>query len=208
MSSLDPRINRLEIPDFTDSMPAKQGLDQFETWEVFQQLKEGKPFEHVGVVHSPTADLAFLFAKEQYTRRGTIYIALALVATRNIGSTPIVEANRNILKEWPEPAPVAEGSEDLVFDIFYLKKRGKEPYHTGQVMAPNADWAIFKAASLYPAEVCLSAWAIEHDHILFTEPDDKIIWNTLAEKKYRDAIAYKSQDKINKFKEEQALKKA
>ncbi len=208
MNSLDPRINRLEMPEYADQMPAKASLDQFETWEVFQQLKEGKPFEHVGSVHSPTADLAFLFAKEQYTRRGTVYIALALVATENIVSTPIVEGSRNILKEWPEPAPADSNAAEKVYDVFYLKKRGKEPYHAGQLKAANGDWAIFKASELYPAEVCLCAWAIEHDKILFTDPEDKIIWNTLAEKKYRDAIAYKSQDKINKFKEQQAANKA
>lgn len=65
--SLDPRINRLDIEN------ERQGFGQTNshwiTWEVFHQEKRGKQVAHVGIVHAPSADLALVFAKEQYGRR-------------------------------------------------------------------------------------------------------------------------------------------
>ena len=44
------------------------------------------------------------------------------------------------------------------------------------------------------------------DDILTVSEDDKVIWETLPEKSFRDAIAYRGADKIKKFKEEQDQK--
>lgn len=41
----------------------KNKLDQFETYEVFVQTKEDKPFEHVGIVHAPNEEMAFCLQK-------------------------------------------------------------------------------------------------------------------------------------------------
>ncbi len=69
IQSHDPRMNRLGLPDAPATAAAKEALDQFGTYEVFHQKKEGAPFVYVGPVHAPEADVAFLFAKEQYSRR-------------------------------------------------------------------------------------------------------------------------------------------
>src|SRR5688500_4192734 len=69
ISSLDPRMNRLGLPDAPATPAAKGALDQFGTYEVFHQKKEGAPVVYVGPVHAPEADVALLFAKEQYSRR-------------------------------------------------------------------------------------------------------------------------------------------
>lgn len=64
--SLDPRVNRISPPE---ELPAKQPLDQWQTYEVFVQQSRGDQHQHVGIVHAPTAEMALLFAKEQYARR-------------------------------------------------------------------------------------------------------------------------------------------
>ncbi len=69
IKSLDPRINRARVDDEAPYEP-KQSFDQWENYEVFHQKKRGTQHVHVGSVHAPNAELAFLFAKEQYTRRG------------------------------------------------------------------------------------------------------------------------------------------
>ncbi len=70
-TSLDPRINRAELPVDPDTeFTPKQALDQTQTYEVFHQVKTGGHHSHVGSVHAPTAELALAFAKEQYGRRG------------------------------------------------------------------------------------------------------------------------------------------
>lgn len=69
IKSLDPRITRAGISLDNQIEPLKQ-LDQFQTYEVFHQRKRGQQHVHVGIVHAPNPDMALLYAKEQYTRRG------------------------------------------------------------------------------------------------------------------------------------------
>src|SRR5437773_6334708 len=68
MTSLDPRITRADL----DTAPASSGLNQNEHWEpfaVFHQDKRGEQHVFVGIVHAPDAELALVFAKEQFGRR-------------------------------------------------------------------------------------------------------------------------------------------
>lgn len=71
--SLDPRVTRLEIPEETPGIEPIQPHEYFETYEVFHQAKSGDRHVHVGSVHAPSAELAFVFAKEQYGRRSKSY---------------------------------------------------------------------------------------------------------------------------------------
>lgn len=69
IESLDPRINRAAL-DADSQDGILQEMDHFQTYEVFEQKKRGTHHMHVGSVHAPNAELAMMFAKEQYTRRG------------------------------------------------------------------------------------------------------------------------------------------
>lgn len=69
IKSLDPRITRASL-DAEEQIEPLKALDQFETYEVFHQKKRGQQHVHVGIVHAPNADMALLYAKEQYSRRG------------------------------------------------------------------------------------------------------------------------------------------
>ncbi len=68
--SLDPRVNRAAL-DVEQQIEPLGELDQFQTFEVFHQKKRGQQHVHVGIVHAPNANMALLYAKEQYSRRGT-----------------------------------------------------------------------------------------------------------------------------------------
>jgi ring-1,2-phenylacetyl-CoA epoxidase subunit PaaB len=82
--SLDPRVTRMNL-DAEQSAPAepKPALDQFQTFEVFHQVKTGAHHTHVGCVHAPSPELALLLAKEQYGRRGQT-TNLWVVNTRDV----------------------------------------------------------------------------------------------------------------------------
>jgi ring-1,2-phenylacetyl-CoA epoxidase subunit PaaB len=67
--SLDPRVNRAWPLPQQDQHPDAPAGDQFQTWQVFHQSHRGEQHMHVGIVHAPTAEMALLFAKEQYARR-------------------------------------------------------------------------------------------------------------------------------------------
>lgn len=67
IKSLDPRISRAKLDN--ENIDPLQPMDQFQTFEVFHQRKRGAQHTHVGIVHAPNADMALLYAKEQYARR-------------------------------------------------------------------------------------------------------------------------------------------
>jgi ring-1,2-phenylacetyl-CoA epoxidase subunit PaaB len=222
ISSLDPRMNRLGLPDAPASPAAKGALDQFGTYEVFHQKKEGAPFVYVGPVHAPEADVAFLFAKEQYSRRFTctglwVVPTAAITVTAYVGDqesaydtlppVPTSESNtpgsdaRYVDDTAAEEAAYAAGEED--YDIFHLKKRGKAHQHVGKVRASSPADALQVAKAVFGEQrPVVNVWAVRSADVLRSSAEDCDIWATTPEKKYRDAISYKVQDRIEKFKQE------
>ncbi|GHE64763.1 MULTISPECIES: phenylacetic acid degradation b [Roseivirga] len=203
LQSLDPRVNRLGLPnEFDTPMPSKEALDQFETYEAFVQVKEGKPFEHVGIVHAPNEEMAFLFAKEQYSRRGMFCNSLCVVKTENIKVSPYSENDIDIYDSF---SGKYSGSTSESFEVFHLTKRGKQHKYEGNVLAKDYDDAILAAKESFPRDkAIMNVWIVKSEDIYVSDEEDRDIWDTLKEKKYRDAIDYKASDKIKAFKEEQA----
>lgn len=104
--SLDPRINRIDFEKY-ETFENQTENDQFITYEVFHQKKKGKQHAHVGIVHAPNQEMAMVFAKEQYGRRGQSS-GLWVVKSSEIFST--AEEDADIFEEVPnklhrEPAP-------------------------------------------------------------------------------------------------------
>jgi len=203
MKSLDPRVTRLNI-DENAALQPKAPLDQFGTYEVFVQLKEGKPYRHEGIVHAPNRDMAFIFAKEQFSRR-MMCSGLFVVETRNVFVTDFTEGDQNIYELLPDNAPNEGEMEE--YEFFHLMKRGKQHEHIGSIEAKNPQQALVMAKPEFiDGKPIYNVWVIKTKDILFSSEEDKIIWNTLPEKKFRDAIAYKAADKVKAFKERQQQK--
>lgn len=203
MKSLDPRVTRLNI-DENAALKPKAPLDQFGTYEVFVQLKEGKPYRHEGIVHAPNRDMAFIFAKEQFSRR-MMCSGLFVVETRNVFITDFTEGDQNIYELLPDDAPDEGEMEE--YEFFHLMKRGKQHEHIGSIEAKNPQQALAMAKTEFiEGNPIYNVWVIRTKDILFSSEEDKIIWNTLPEKKFRDAIAYKAADKVKAFKERQQQK--
>jgi ring-1,2-phenylacetyl-CoA epoxidase subunit PaaB len=200
--SLDPRVTRLHLPDGgTDTTVDKSALDQLETFEVFHQRKEGQPFTYVGPVHAATADVAFLFGKEQYSRRFPC-TGMWVCATRDVLLTAYTDEAVSVYSTLQLPAPTGAGE---AYEIFHLKKRGKGHIHAGTVLANSPEDAL-SAAKAHFGEVvpCVNVWVIRTADLLRSEEEDKDMWATVTDKKYRDAINWKVQDRIERFKAEQA----
>ena len=219
INSYDPRMNRLGLPDAPVTTATKTALDQFGTYEVFHQKKEGAPFVYVGPVHAPEADVAFLFAKEQFSRRFActglwVVPTAAITVTTYVGdqesaydTLPLLPANQapavTTNDTAAEEAAYAAGEED--YDIFHLKKRGKAHQHLGKVRASSPADALQVAKAVFGEQrPVVNVWAVRSADILRSDEEDRDIWTTTPEKKYRDAISYKVQDRIEKFKAERA----
>ena len=220
IQSFDPRMNRLGLPDAPAPAVAKEALDQFETYEVFHQKKEGAAYMYVGPVHAPEADVAFLFAKEQFSRRFActglwVVPTAAITVTAYVGdqesaydTLPLLHAAIQLaLAASPaddtaaEEASYAAGEED--YDIFHLKKRGKAHQHVGKVRASSPAEALQVAKSVFGEQRPLvNVWAVRAADILCSDDEDRDIWTTTPDKKYREAISYRVQDRIEKFKAE------
>lgn len=219
ISSLDPRMNRLGLPDAPVAPVTKAALDQFETYEVFHQKKEGASYMYVGPVHAPEADVAFLFAKEQYSRRFActglwVVPTAAITVTAYVGDQESAYDTLPLLRAADAPTPAgdadgtaaeeaayAAGEED--YDIFHLKKRGKAHQHVGKVRASSPAEALQVAKAVFGEQrPVVNVWAVRAAAVLRSDYEDRDIWTTTPDKKYRDAISYKVQDRIEKFKAE------
>lgn len=203
LNSLDPRVNRLGISeDSLSTLVPKGNLDQFETYEAFVQVKDNKPFEHVGPVHAPNEEMAFLFAKEQYSRRGMFCNALCVIKTENIKASRFTDNAQDV---YDTLTTEASGEEKESFELFHLMKRGKQHKYAGHVMARDYDDALAAAKALYQTgKPVFNIWVVKSEDILATDEEDQDIWETLKEKQYREAIDYRAQDRIKAFKEAQS----
>jgi len=197
MKSLDPRVERLPEIGEAGRIISKLPLDQFSTYEVFVKPKEGKPFQHEGIVHAPNVDLAFILAKETFTRRFTC-ISLYVVDTREVFVSPLTEGKQSVydlISEMPESGALKEK-----YEIFHLPKRGKQHVHTGTVFASDGEEAIRKAKKDFSSDkVIYNIWAIPASSIRFTSEVEEDLWLTLPDKKFRDAAEYKGGDKLRVF---------
>jgi len=183
-------------------MTEKSELDQFETYEVFHQKKEGAAHTYMGPVHAPNEDVAFLFAKEQYSRRFPC-ISLWVVRTDKVQVTPYAGDGENIYDMLRPEAPAQQSDQQEPYEIFQLKKRGKAHAHVGRVLATSYQEALQEAKTAFGDKApVVNVWVVKSKDVLQSAEDDKDMWATTPDKKYREAIAYKVMDKITKYKEE------
>ena len=196
-NSLDPRVLRLPEIGEVGKITPKAKLDQFGTFEVFVQPKEGKPFQHEGIVHSPNLELAYVLAKETFTRRFTC-ISIYLVDTKDVLVSPLTEGNQNaydLISEIQE-----NETQPSTYEIYHLLKRGKQHVQAGSVLASSEEGAMSMAKkTLNNGKVIYNIWAIPSSAIRYTSLEEQDFWKTLPEKKFRDAAEYKGGEKLKVF---------
>jgi len=195
--SLDPRVKRLSLID-PEGPIKKITADQLRTYEVFVQLTEQKPLTHAGIVHSDDPELAFVFAKEQYTRRGRGCLGLCVVPTRSVWVSETSEGTASVYDKLDDIKP--EGA-DREYQVFHLLKRGKQHEHAGSVTAHGPGQALEQAKKhLAPDQPVYNVWLIPTDELYIPEDDVSSMWDTLQDKSYREPINYRAGEKLKAFK--------
>ncbi len=173
----------------------KVPLDQFGSFEVFVQPKEGKPFQHEGIVHAPNLEMAYVLAKEAFTRRFTC-VSLYVAETRDVFVSPTTEGEQNA---YDLISAAASSGKTEPYEIYHLQRRGKQHVHAGTVEAGSPEEAMSKAKSVLNSKQVFNIWAIRGASIRRTRATDTDLWQTLPEKKFRDASDYKGGDKLKEF---------
>jgi ring-1,2-phenylacetyl-CoA epoxidase subunit PaaB len=196
-NSLDPRVKRLPKIGVPGQIEPKAPLDQFGTFEVFVQPKDGKPFQHEGIVHAPNLEMAYVLAKETFTRR-FVCVSLYVVDTRNVYVSPMTEGNTDAYDVIPSSS--GRQGENGRYEIYHLAKRGKQHVHAGTVDGATPEEAMNNARTqMKKDKIVYNIWAIRQIDIRYTSAEEKDLWVTLPEKKYRDAADYKGGDKLKEF---------
>jgi ring-1,2-phenylacetyl-CoA epoxidase subunit PaaB len=121
IKSLDPRITREQI-ELNNQITPLQELDQWETYEVFHQKKRGDQHMHVGIVHAPNPEMALLFGKEQYGRRG-ITANIWVVKTAHVFASEYED--QDIFETVPEKQYREAGGYKVMEKINKYKKEQK-----------------------------------------------------------------------------------
>ena len=201
MDSIDPRVLRLPVIGQPGTIQPKVPMDQFGSFEVFVQPKEGKPFQHEGIVHSPNLEMAYVLAKEAFTRRFTCS-SMYVVETRKVYVSPTTDGNVNAYDFINDQAASGEKN---VFEIYHLLKRGKQHIHVGSVEAGTSEEAISEAKKRIYSKLVYNIWAIRRSDIRLTTPEEQDLWTTLPDKRFRDAADYKGGDKLKEFLEKQKI---
>jgi ring-1,2-phenylacetyl-CoA epoxidase subunit PaaB len=200
LQSLDPRIGRWDLPERWENQVPKQELDQFQTYEVFVQKREQTPFVYVGPVHAPDLEVAFLYAKEQHSRRATC-LGLWVVNTQDVQLTPYVGDSESVYQLAPQPGAAGETQAEQPFELFHLKKRGKAHTHAGTVYATSYQAALAQARQQFGDQApCVNVWVIPAEKMIRSQESDREMWVTAPDKKYREPVAYKVLDKITAYK--------
>ena len=198
--SLDPRVRRWNLKQLREEDYGISNLDQLPTYEVFIQLREGKAYEHAGIVHAATPDMAFLFAKEQFSRRYTC-TGIWVVPSDRVWVTAFTDLEENIYDHINDMSTDDEAPEEN-YEVFHLMNRGKQHKHIGQVPAKSNQQALSKAKGQFDTgRPVLNIWLIKSSELKISNKEDQAIWSTLKEKTYRDVISYRAGDKLKHFKE-------
>ena len=197
MKSLDPRVKRLPEIAAEEQQDPKISLAQFGTFEVFVQPNPKKPFQHEGAVHAPNIEMAYVLAKETFTRRFTCS-SLYVVETCNVFVSPMTEGNQSAYDVLTEGVETATAKEQ--YEVYQLTKRGKQHIHVGTVAAGSGNGALWEAKKTFNTGApVFNIWTIRRSEIRFTKEDENDFWSTLPEKKFRDASDYKGGEKLKTF---------
>ena len=165
---------------------------QWPRWEVFKQDRPDKPYEAVGTVHAPDAEVALLNARDVFVRRPECH---------SLWVTPEAAVMRLTAEELAAagPAWLAEQASDATADEVYhifcrhnYRRSMVAVTHAGQVVAASPADAMRQAVQQYNADDTVMWWVVA-DGALTRSDDDDIasMFAPALEKTYRDQSSYR-----------------
>lgn len=174
---------------------------QWPLFHVFQQSREGKPYENVGAVHAPDAEMALLNARDVFVRRPRCISAWV------VPDTAVLSRTRQELERDPAwlQAPVDDA---LPLQEFYIcTKSGQRRSMTyvtlvGTVEARTVREALRLAVEQFDDEDVYVWWVFPTTAVTENSAADVASWYEPAlDKPYRHPSAYKTFTLLRQVKE-------
>ena len=87
------------------------------------------------------------------------------------------------------------------FEVFHQKKTGTAYVHVGSLQASDHEMAIVLAKEQYGwRQTTTGLWVVKSANVFALDDDETNMFATTPEKKHREAVVYKTRDKITEFK--------
>lgn len=165
---------------------------QWPRWEVFKQDRPDKPYEAVGTVHAPDAEVALLNARDVFVRRPECH---SLWVTPEAAVLRLTAEELAAQPAWLDEQPGDDAMQEETYHLFcrhnYRRSMVAVTY-AGQVIATSPADAMRQAVQQNnPADTVM--WWIVADGALTRSDDDDIasMFAPALEKTYRDQSSYR-----------------
>lgn len=148
----------------TETRSGRARDTQWPRFEVFQQSREGAPFQNVGSVHAPDEEMALQNARDVFVRRPQT-VRLWVVAADQIFSRTRQELEND--PAWREEV-VAEGVPPKRYYVFCKTSQRRSMTfvtHTGEVEGATPVQALEKAMEVYGDETVYVWWLVPADAV-------------------------------------------
>lgn len=164
---------------------------QWPRYEVFQQQRPDGPYQNVGSVHAPDAEIALQNARDVFVRRPQTVGLWVVPAGAILARTSEALAED---ESWRQPAVDSSGSATERYYVFQKRSQRRSMAfvtYAGEVEAATATQALARACELYGEEPVYVWWIVPATAIVgSTERDVASMFEPAHEKDYRLPGAY------------------
>jgi ring-1,2-phenylacetyl-CoA epoxidase subunit PaaB len=181
---------------------------QWPRYEVFLQEKEGEPYQDVGSVHAPDAELALCNARDVFVRRPACS-GLWLVPVEGIFSKTAEElsligpGHKDQTGERTD-----ENSQDKVYSVFCKLRPAGACTYMGEVHAGSSETAMEIAINSFATTGHPSVWWIVADHLIVrNEPEQKdSLFGPALEKTFRLSTDFRTVSAMRTIRSAESLR--
>lgn len=167
---------------------------QWQRFEVFKQDAPTQPYQNVGTVHAPDAEIALLNARDVFGRRPSC-VSLWVVPEQAILSATAEELAADGVQQALAEAQTASTDQPLKTYHVFQKKSQKHSMtfvvHVGEVQAATPQHALARAIETYGTTDVFVWWVCPADAITQSDESDVASWFAPAhDKVYRQQSYY------------------
>jgi len=172
---------------------------QWRRFEVFVQEKAGEPYQNVGAVHAPDAEIALQNARDVFVRRPDCVSLWVAPAERIFAKT----AQELEEPTWREETIDPTGSDEAYYVFQKQSSRATAAFVTyvGQVWARTPAHALCQARDTWSSSKPFVWWVLPASGVTSSRPEDiDSLFAPAASKVYRQSVQYRTVTQMKQVK--------